>query len=130
MSRFVDRGAIAAGWVGVGMAMTIAVSFLLVVPIEPVFWVMSPFAGLIIGYYANSRAGRTGPWGRILLNGIYSGLLDSRFSPISISRANHEATIFTDNLAKFNPYFRADDSKTSALEIGQSASLAREIALT
>jgi hypothetical protein len=75
VSRFVDRGAVAAGWVGVGMAMTIAVSFLLVVPIEPVFWIMSPFAGLIIGYYANSRAGRTGPWGRILLNGVYAGLL-------------------------------------------------------
>ena len=59
MSRFVDRGAIYAGWVGVGMAMTIAVSFLLVVPIEPVFWLMAPFAGLIIGYYANSRAART-----------------------------------------------------------------------
>ncbi len=75
MSRVVDRGAIAAGWVGVGMAMTIAVSFLLVVPIEPIFWIMAPFAGLIIGYYANSRAGRTGPWGRILANGLYAGAL-------------------------------------------------------
>jgi hypothetical protein len=75
MTRFVDRGAILAGWVGVGMAMTIAVSFLLVVPIEPVFWLMAPFAGLVIGYYANSRAGRTGPWSRILANGLYAGLV-------------------------------------------------------
>ena len=33
LGRFVDPGAIFAGWVGVGMAMTIAVSFLLVIPI-------------------------------------------------------------------------------------------------
>jgi hypothetical protein len=72
----VDRGAIFAGWVGVGMAMTIAVSFLLVIPIEPVFWLMSPLAGLVIGYYANSRADRrAGPWRRILLNGVYASAL-------------------------------------------------------
>ena len=71
-----DRGAIFAGWVGVGMAMTIAVSFLLVIPIEPVFWLMSPLAGLLIGYYANARADRrAGPWQRILLNGVYASVL-------------------------------------------------------
>jgi len=76
VSRFVDRGAIFAGWVGVGMAMTIAISFLLVIPIEPVFWLMSPLAGLLIGYYANARADRrAGPWRRILLNGIFASLL-------------------------------------------------------
>jgi hypothetical protein len=42
LARFVDRGAIYAGWVGVGMAMTIAVSFLLVIPIEPMFWLAAP----------------------------------------------------------------------------------------
>ena len=57
------------------MAMTIAVSFLLVVPIEPVFWLMAPFAGLIVGYYANSRAGRLENVGRILVNGLYAGAL-------------------------------------------------------
>jgi len=35
LGRFVDPGAIFAGWVGVGMAMTIAVSFLLVIPSSP-----------------------------------------------------------------------------------------------
>ena len=76
LDRFVDRGAIYAGWVGVGMAMTIAVSFLLVIPIEPVFWLMAPLAGVLIGYYANARADRrVGPWRRILLNGIFASLL-------------------------------------------------------
>lgn len=76
MTRFVDRGAIVAGWVGVGMAAVIVVSFLLVIPIEPVAWILAPFAGLIIGYYANSRADRrAGPWSRILANGAWSGLI-------------------------------------------------------
>ncbi len=76
MKRFVDRGAIYAGWVGVGMAVTIAVSFLLVIPIEPVLWLLAFPAGLLIGYYANARSNRqAGPWRRILANGAYAGLL-------------------------------------------------------
>lgn len=76
MRRWVDRGAIYAGWVGVGMAVTIAVSFLLVIPIEPVVWLLAFPAGLLIGYYANARSNRqAGPWRRILANGAYAGLL-------------------------------------------------------
>jgi len=76
MTRIVDRGAITAGWVGVGMAVTIGVSFLLVIPIEPVFWYLALPAGLMIGYYANARSGRTaGPWGRILVNALFAGLV-------------------------------------------------------
>jgi len=74
--RFVDRGAVYAGWVGVGMAVTIAVSFLLVIPIEPVLWLLAFPAGLLIGYYANARSNRqAGPWRRILANGLYAGVL-------------------------------------------------------
>ena len=76
MSRFVDGGAILAGWVGVGLAMAIVVSFLLVIPIEPIFWLMSPLAGLLLGHYANARAERrAGPWRGILPNGVCASLL-------------------------------------------------------
>jgi len=76
MSRPVDRGAVFAGWVGLGMAVVIGVSFLLVIPIEPVVWLLSPFAGLLIGYYANQRSERgAGPWARIMANGLYAGLV-------------------------------------------------------
>ena len=77
MSRFVDRGAITASWVGVGMAVTIGVSFLLVIPIEFLVTPFALFAGLLIGYYANARSNRAGgPWGRILANALLAGAGD------------------------------------------------------
>ena len=76
MTRFVDRGAVIAGWVGVGMAVVVAVSFLLVIPIEPIYWVLALPAGLLIGYYANARSGRrTGPLRRIAANALYAGVM-------------------------------------------------------
>lgn len=75
MTRFVDRGAIAAAYVGIGMAATIAVSFLLVIPIEPIYWLLAVPAGLLIGYYANQRSDRrSGPWSRIVVNALAAGL--------------------------------------------------------
>jgi hypothetical protein len=74
VTRFVDRGAITAAWVGVGMAVTIIVSFQLVIPIE---FLIVPFAllgGMLIGYYANARSDRRGgPWGRVILNALLAG---------------------------------------------------------
>lgn len=76
MNRLVDRGAIAAAWVGVGLAVTVGVSFMLVIPIE---FLVAPFAllgGLLIGYYANARSDRAGgPWSRILANAALAGLV-------------------------------------------------------
>jgi hypothetical protein len=75
VTRFIDRGAVTAAWVGVGMAVTIAISFLLVIPIEPIYWLLALPAGLLIGYYANQRSDRRrGPWSRILANAAVAGL--------------------------------------------------------
>jgi hypothetical protein len=72
--RLVDHGAIVAGWVGVGMAATMAISFLLVIPIEPIYWLCAPFAGLLIGYYANQRSlTPRGAWVRTLVDAVYAG---------------------------------------------------------
>jgi hypothetical protein len=76
VSRFVDRGALTAAYVGIGVAITVAVSFLLIIPIEPVIWLLSIPAGLVIGYYANQRSNRrAGPWSRILRNGVFAGFV-------------------------------------------------------
>ena len=76
MSRLVDRGAIAAAYVGIGMAVTIVVSFMLFIPIEWIIWVLALPSGLLIGYYANQRSDRrAGPWGRILVNGLFAGFV-------------------------------------------------------
>ena len=75
VTRIVDRGAIAAAYVGIGMALTIAVSFLLVIPIEPIYWLLALPAGLLIGYYANQRSDRrAGPWSRIVANALLAGV--------------------------------------------------------
>jgi len=76
VTRFLDRGAVVAAYVGIGMAVTIAISFLLVIPIEPFYWLLALPAGLLIGYYANQRSDRrSGPWSRILVNAAYAGLI-------------------------------------------------------
>jgi hypothetical protein len=76
VTRIVDRGAVTAAYVGIGVAITIAVSFLLIIPIEPVIWLLSLPAGLVIGYYANQRSDRRlGPWSRILRNGSFAAFV-------------------------------------------------------
>jgi hypothetical protein len=76
VTRIIDRGAITAAYVGIGMAVTIGVSFLLVIPIEPIYWFLALPAGLLIGYYANQRSDRRkGPWSRILANAIFAGVI-------------------------------------------------------
>jgi hypothetical protein len=58
------------------MAVTIGLSFLLVIPIEWVVWMLALPSGLLIGYYANQRSNRrAGPWSRILVNGLFAGLV-------------------------------------------------------
>jgi hypothetical protein len=49
--------------------------------------------------------------------GVHPELLNSRFGYVSISRASHEATLFSDNMAKLSLHLSADVSKTSALEV-------------
>jgi hypothetical protein len=76
VTRLVDRGAITAAYVGIGMALTIVVSFTLIIPIEWLIWILALPAGLLIGYYANQRSNRrAGPWHRILVNGLFAGLV-------------------------------------------------------
>jgi hypothetical protein len=58
------------------MAITMAISFLLVIPIEPAYVLLSVPGGLIIGYYANARSSRSrGEWRRIVPNALLAGVV-------------------------------------------------------
>jgi hypothetical protein len=60
----------------IGMAVTIVASFTLIIPIEWLIWMLALPSGLLIGYYANQRSNRrAGPWGRILVNGLFAAIV-------------------------------------------------------
>lgn len=73
--RVLDRGAIYAGMVGLGMAVTIAISFELVVAIQVLVFISAPFAGVLIGYYANHKSERWRPRWRLFANAGFAGLV-------------------------------------------------------
>jgi hypothetical protein len=75
VSRLIDRGALTAAYVGIGMAITTGLSFLLIIPIEPIYWALAIPAGLLIGWYSGVRSGRArGEWRRIISNAVFAGL--------------------------------------------------------
>jgi len=85
------------------------------------------------GYAVTSHSSQGLTSERVLVNmdtTVHPELINTRFAYVSVSRASHDAQIFTNNLAQLAPQLSADISKTSAIKIGQSALLAPEIALT
>jgi hypothetical protein len=84
------------------------------------------------GYAVTSHSSQGLTAERVLVHGdtsVHPDLLNSRFAYVSISRASHQATLFTDDMAKLRPQLGADVSKTCALEINQTLSLAQGIGL-
>jgi conjugative relaxase-like TrwC/TraI family protein len=78
------------------------------------------------GYAVTSHSAQGLTAERVLVNadtGVHPDLINSRFGYVSISRASHQATLFTDDAAKLRPQLGADVSKTSALEINQASSI-------
>jgi conjugative relaxase-like TrwC/TraI family protein len=84
------------------------------------------------GYAVTSHSSQGLTAERVLVHAdtsVHPDLLNCRFGYVSISRASHEATLFTDDLAKLGPQLGAEVSKTSALEINQASSIAQGIGL-
>jgi conjugative relaxase-like TrwC/TraI family protein len=84
------------------------------------------------GYAVTSHSSQGLTAERVLVNadtGVHPDLLNSRFGYVSISRASHEATLFTDDMSKLSPQLSTDVSKTSALEIGPTQSVAQGIGM-
>jgi conjugative relaxase-like TrwC/TraI family protein len=78
------------------------------------------------GYAVTSHSSQGLTAERVLVHAdtsVHPDLLNSRFGYVSISRASHQATLFTDDIAKLAPQLEADISKTSALEINRGLSV-------
>jgi hypothetical protein len=76
------------------------------------------------GYAVTSHSSQGLTAERVLVHadtGVHPDLLNSRFGYVSISRASHDAILYTDDMAKLGPQLGADVSKTSALEINRAS---------
>ena len=83
------------------------------------------------GYAVTSHSSQGLTAERVLINadtGVHPDLLNSRFGYVSISRASHEVTLYTDDMIKLNPQLSADVSKTSALEVNRMPSINQGLA--
>lgn len=83
------------------------------------------------GYAVTSHSSQGLTADRVLVHADtspYPDLLNNRFAYVSISRASHQATLFTDDMKKLAP-LGADVAKTSALEITQAPSVAQGLGI-
>jgi ATP-dependent exoDNAse (exonuclease V) alpha subunit len=84
------------------------------------------------GYAVTSHSSQGLTAERVLVHAdtsVHPDLLNSRFGYVSLSRASHEATLFTDDMTKLGPQLGADVSKTSALEVSQAPSVIQGIGM-
>lgn len=85
------------------------------------------------GYAVTSHSSQGLTAERVLINAdtsVHPDLLSPRFGYVAVSRASHEAIIFTDDFAKLAPQLSNDASKTSALTIGQAASMGQGLEIS
>jgi len=75
VSRFIDPGAVFAGWVGLGVALVTVIALALVIAIQGLVFLLALPIGLLLGWYANARSERSWPRRRVLANAGYAGLL-------------------------------------------------------
>jgi ATP-dependent exoDNAse (exonuclease V) alpha subunit len=84
------------------------------------------------GYAVTSHSSQGLTAERVLVHAdtrVHPDLLNSRFAYVSVSRASHDAVLFTDDMAKLGPQLGTDVSKTSALGLNQASSIAEGIGL-
>ena len=84
------------------------------------------------GYAVTSHSSQGLTAERVLVNadtGVHPDLLNSRFGYVSVSRASHEASIFTDDVKRFGQQLSAEVSKTSALDHGHTLTAGNDISM-
>lgn len=84
------------------------------------------------GYAVTSYSSQGLTAERVLIHadtGVHPDLLNSRFGYVAVSRASHEAMIFTDNVNRLTQQLSICISKTSALEVAEQQTAGGEIIL-
>jgi len=77
------------------------------------------------GYAMTSHSAQGLTAQRVLINAdtkVHPDLLNSRFGYVAVSRASHEATVFTDDANRLHQRLGTEVTKTAALEVGQNVS--------
>ncbi len=85
------------------------------------------------GYAVTSHSAQGLTAERVLVNadtGVHPDLLNSRFGYVSISRASHEATLFTDDVEKLSRQIGVEITKTTAIEINHVPSIIQGTRMT
>jgi hypothetical protein len=75
LGRVVDHGAIFAGYVGIGMAVVVAIGFELIIAVQTLVFAFAPIGGALIGAYANVRSSRWRPVRRVFANAVWAALV-------------------------------------------------------
>jgi conjugative relaxase-like TrwC/TraI family protein len=84
------------------------------------------------GYAVTSHSAQGLTAERVLIHadtGVHPDLLNSRFGYVSVSRASHEATLFTNDAAKLGQQLGTEITKTSALATDQAVSIGQGLGM-
>ncbi|MFP5209481.1 MAG: MobF family relaxase [Acidobacteriota bacterium] len=85
------------------------------------------------GYAVTSHSAQGLTAERVLIHAdtsVHPDLLSSRFGYVAVSRASHEATIFTDDVTRLAQKLGTEVTKTAALEIHQSATFEQGLGIS
>ena len=85
------------------------------------------------GYAVTSYSAQGLTAERVLIHAdtsVHPDLLSSRFGYVAVSRASHEAIIFTDDVARLTQQLGTEVTKTAALEIHQSATVEQRLGIS
>ncbi len=85
------------------------------------------------GYAVTSHSSQGLTAERVLIHAdtsVHPDLLSSRFGYVAVSRASHEAVIFTNDMSRLAQQLGTEVNKTSALEINHSDSIAQGMTMT
>ena len=84
------------------------------------------------GYAVTSHSAQGLTADQVLIHadtGVHPDLLNSRFGYVSISRASHEATIFTNDGARLGQQIEIEVNKSSALELARNQPVEQNLGL-